>query len=344
MSSNIVVSPLDPTRAQAFEVVTLDILVQDTDFVGVYDLLEVWRSREGLPYEELTAAIWSPARLPKDGGDIPSTPVVGPLVNVVGEPLEFLLKERDSVQVLFTGANPITSAAAATQITSQSAGRLRSYVDADAQLVVETLEPGTGATLRVGASNAASFLALPLAEPDALAFGKDARIGLTAGVGNYHFSDVSGSLTNFYKIRFRNGSTGDVSEFSLAFSAAAPAGISPANLATGYLTLVTLDGRPLVGREVSLTSDFTGVTVEDRLLAGNALVRHTDAAGYAEFSLVRGQKYSLAIAGLNLAKEIVVPTDPTVTSFHLLASPGGGQFDYFRARVPEITDMERRHV
>lgn len=344
--SQIVVSPLSSNVVPAFEVVNLDILVKNEDFLGYFDLIEVWRSRSNAsgPYEELTAEAWKPARIPKAGGDAPSTPVVGPLVNISGEVLQFQLKEKDTVTILFTGVDPLTYAQAASQIAAQSSGRLRAYVDEDARLVVETLEPGTGAALRVLPSDAASFLALPLQEPDSLTFGRDARIQLIQDLGTYRFSDISGSTTYFYKTRFRNRSTSAVSEFSLPFGVAQSLGISPANLVCGYLNLVTSDGKPLVGREVSLASAFSGESVEDRVLAGNTLTRSTDEDGHVEFTLVRGQKYSLAIAGVNLSKEVVAPTDPVVTSFRLVCPDAGTQDDYFRVRVPEVELMERRHI
>lgn len=343
--SSITVSPRSPATP-AFEIVNLEILVTNEDFLGLFDLIEVWRSRTGVggPYEEVTASSWLPARLPKTAGFPPTPAVTGPAVNLVDRPLEFRLKEKDTVLVRFSGAAPLTYAQAATQITAQSSGRLRAYVDAAAQLTVETLEPGTGAALRVLPSDAASFLALPLTEPDSLVFGRDARIPLLAGVGTYHFSDVSGSTANYYRTRFRNQATGAVSEFSPTFSAAPPSGVTPANLVCGYLNLVTLDGKPLTGREVSLCSSFTGELVENRLVAGTPLTQRTDQNGHVEFTLVRGQKYALAIAGLNLAKELVAPVDPSVSSFSLVSASAGTQDDYFRVREPEIAIMERRHI
>lgn len=344
--STIVVSPLSSRVVSAFEVVNLEILVKNEDFLGVFDLLEVWRSRGSSsgPYEELTASVWLPARLPSTAGSLPTPAVVGPTVNLVGKTLQFVLKEKDTVSVLFTGTNPLTYAQAATQITAQSAGRLRAYVDAAVQLTVETLEPGTGAALRVLPSDAASLLALPLAEPESLVFGRDAHVRLRAGLTTYMFSDVSGSPSYQYKTRFRHAATGAVSEFSQPFSVTQTSGISASNLVIGYLNLVTLEGKPLVGREVSLCSPFTGELVENRLLAGTPLLQRTDQQGHVEFTLVRGQKYALAISGLNLAKEIVAPIDAAVSSFSLVSAAVGTQDDYFRVREPEVTLMERRHI
>jgi len=340
--SQIIVSPISSEVRPAFEVVNLDILVKNEDWYGFFDLIEVWRSRgtAGGPYEELTAEAWLTARMPRAGGEVSA--VTGPVVDVDGKTISFVLKEKDTVLVVLSGTP--TLAGVATQITAQGMGRLRAHVDSDGQLVVETQEPGTGATLRVLPGDATSILGLPMTEPESLVFGHDARIQLLLDVGTYRFTDISGSTAYYYKTRFRSRYTGAVSEFSLPFGVAESLGISPTNLVCGYLNLATLDGKPLVGREVSLSSPFTGESVEDRVLAGGALMKPTDHQGHVEFTLVRGQKYTLAIAGTNLAKELVAPVDPTISSFPLVGPAEGSQDDYFRVRVPVVPVMERRGI
>jgi hypothetical protein len=341
--SNIIISPLRSHMSPAFEAVNLNIVTKDSDFEGLFNLLEVWRSRSTAsgPYEELTSDFWRPARLPKNGGDIPESPVSGPSVQIVGKTLELVLKERDTIAVVFSGTDPLTLAQVASQIAAQSAGRLRSYVDGLSHLVIETLEPGTGACLRVIPSDAASILALPLQSPDYLAFGKDARIQVIAGVHSYLFTDLSGSTEFFYKTRFRNSSTIAFSEFSLPFGSGQEVGLNLSQLVCGYVDLVDLQGKPLVGREVSLSSQFNGTVVDGKSVAGNPLMKRTDLAGHVEFTLVRGMQYDLAIAGMNLVKTIVVPTDLTVSSFRLLDPDISEQQDYFRVRVPQIPTLLR---
>ena len=339
--TTIAVSPSRPNEQPAFEVVNLEILVKDVDWMGFFDVLEVWRSRGTTsgPYEELTSNCWRPAKLPKGASETPSLAPSTQTVNIVGETLEFLLKEKDSVLIVFAGVDPLTTTQVASQITAQSAGRLSSFVNVDAQLVVSTMEPGTGATLRVLPSNAASFLALPLEEPDSLAFGQDARIQLIQGQDVYRFSDIAGNTRFFYKIRFRNSSTGAVSEYSLPFGTGQAIGLSTDRLICGYLDLVTADGKPLIGRRASLSVHFNGSVVDGMLVAGTALSSLTDNAGHVEFQLVRGVKYDLAIAGLNLVKTITAPDNPLLSSFPLL-DPDFSEFqDYFRVRIPQIPTL-----
>lgn len=331
---------------QSFEVVGLTILANDADFVGLFDCIEVWRSRQtaGGPYEELTGAAWRGARMPRAGLDQPAVVQTGPNVNVVGLTLELLINEKSILDVVFTGVDPLTLAQVATQIAAQSLGRLRSWVDTNAKLVIETMEPGTGATLRVIANDTASLLGLPLAEPDSLVFGQEARPLLVAGTNSYYFEDRGGSSSYFYRTRLRNRANNTVSEFGQTYNAEETVGVNPANVVTGYLDLVDNAGRTLVGIEVSLRSPFTGSLIDGKLVAGNDLVQKTNAQGHVEFTLMRGQTYTLSISGTNIAKEIVTPTDPTITSFLLVDDNFSTQDDYFRARVPQIPTMERRSL
>lgn len=337
-------SPSAQSSDQSFEVVTLNMVARDSDFVGLFDCIEVWRSTgsEAGPYVEITAAAWRGARLPSTGLDQPSSVQTGPNVNVVGLTLEVVLNKEAEIAITFTGTDPLTFAQVAAQIVAQGMGRLRSWVDTSAKLVIETMEPGTGATLHVVPSDAASFLGLPLSEPDSFAYGVEARVSLLAGQEFYSFSDKGGSSEYFYKTRFRNRLQNAVSEFGPIYSAEQTVGVDPANVVTGYLDLVDNSGRTLVGVEVSLRSPFVGLLIAGKLVAGNDLMKKTDADGHVEFTLMRGQTYTLSIAGTNIAKEIVSPTDQSITSFLLVDDRFATQDDYFRARIPQIPTMERR--
>lgn len=344
--STAVINTLSSDSTPQFLVVNLEILVQNADFVGQFDRIEVWRSRSGMsgPFEEVTAIQWLCARLPKLAGDPPTPPVVGVSVNISGETLEFLVKEKTKVSVTFTGSNPLTLATCAAQIAAQSQGLLSAYVTGDGLLAVQTREPGTSAILRCLPSDAAILLALPTQSPDDLATGRDTRIQLTKDVGSYQFADQSGEAGAYYRTRFRNSSSGITSDFSLPFTVGQAMGISQANLVTGYLDMVTVDGRPLAYIEVSVRATFKGDTVEGKLLAGGDVLRSTDATGHVEFILVRGQKYTVAISGTNLVKDVTVPTDAGITAFSLIDPTYSDQDDYFKVRVPDLPTLERRSI
>lgn len=343
----IVVSPISEQQLEQNEeeLVQLQIVVKREDFEGLFDQIEVWRSRSSIngPYEELTAASWKMARIPKLAGDEPSTPVVGPSVVVAGTTLQLKVNERDDLVIIFTGVNPITTQNAAAQITSGGLTRVRSYVDEDGILVVETTEPGTGALLRIVGGDAAPLLGLPLDEPESFAFGRDPRIPLKLDVYEYTFTDIRGSADYYYKTRFRNRLSDAVSEFSQPYSIGQALGISSANVVCGYLDLVGLNGRPLANRTVSVYNGFRYDLVENKLVAASQENQVTDHNGHVEFTLVRGTTVKVAIGGTDIVRDITVPTDESVKLFNLL-DPSIGTDDVFVVQVPQVEYAYKRSL
>jgi len=347
--ATIIASPLqvdEQDLGPSEEVVQLQILVKDEDWKGLFDHLEIWRSRASIsgPFEELTSDRWRPARLPKTAGDLPSPAVTGASVSIVGLILQLKVNEKDDLVITFTGTDPLTFSDVASQITAQGLTKVRSYVDAEGTLTIETTEPGTGAVLRVVGGDAAPLLGLPIDEPSNLAFGQDARIPLKEGVETYLFTDIRGSDAYYYKTRFRNRSTQGVSEFSQPFSVGQALGISASNIVCGQLDLVTLEGRPLCNVEVSVYNRFRGGLVEGRLVTGGAQTKITNQNGHVEFLLVRGTDVTVSISGTDIVRDITVPTDETVNIFQLLgADPATGD-DHWKVQVPNIVYAERRSL
>jgi len=346
--ATITISPLlvDEDSESTSEMVQLQILVKEEDWVNLFDQIEVWRSRDTLngPYEELTSEGWRRARIPKTAEDRPATPVTGPLVMVSGKTLQVKVNEQLDILVVISGTDPLTYAAVAALVVSQGGGKLDSYVDGKGVLVVETTEPGTGAILRIVESEAAPILGLPISEPDSLAYGRDARISLKRGTEEYLFTDIRGASTYWYKTRFRNRLSQAVSEFSQPFSVGQALGISRANIVCGQLDLVGLDGRPLSYREVSVYGGYLGELVENRLVAGPAQTKLTDANGHVEFLLVRGLGVTVAIGGTSIVRDIVTPTDPAVSIFGLLDASVSPTDDVFVVQRPDIIYAERRSL
>jgi hypothetical protein len=324
------------------EQVNFLIVVAEADWVGLYDRIQVFRSTQGSsgPFEELTGGAWEPPRLPKTGGDVPASPVAGALVAIVGKTLELEVMEQP-ITITFTGSNPLTHTQAATQITSQSLGRVVSYVDASGQLVIESLYPGLISSLVVLPSDGAVILGLPMTEPDNTAHGRDPRIPLVPGTERYNFRDPFGSREYFYRTRLLMESTGVSSDSSISFSADDDVGVAAPSTIVGYVDLVELTGRSSRNVQVSVHNDFSGGLVDSRLVVGSTLTGLTDESGHAEFTLVRGQRLTVSIQGTSLARSITVPTDPAVARFSLF-DPSIGEVDVFRAAVPEIITAERR--
>lgn len=334
MTVNIAVSPLGRQSESTEEVVNLNIYVSTEDYFGVYDRLEVWRSRTTIdgPYEELTAPETSRARLPKNALDEPESPITGPFVTISGKELELLINGEDTLTVVFTGVDPLSYSEIASQIIAQCSGFVHAYVSSTPQVVLESTSIGTGASLQVVGGDAAPLLNLPTVEPESLAYGKEARLFLSDEL-LYKFTDLRGSASYFYKVRFRNSNNDAVSEFSLPHNVASKLGVDPSNIIIGKLDLVMTNGKPLINRSIRLRTEFSGSIVDGKLVAGSDVEKKTDENGHVEFTLIRGQKLTVAISGTNLVRTITVPTNPTITEFNLFDPSIDGE-DVFKVQVP----------
>lgn len=325
---------------------TLELYVEETDWLGTFDQIEVWRSRgtAGGPYTELTSQDWSTARLPEGADDPPSVPVTGPFANVSGQQLDLLFRDQDQLSVVFSGVNPLTYGDVATQITNAGRRLVRAYVTDAGELVLETYAYGTYASVTVLGGDAAATLGLPTAQPTNQAFGRDPRIPLIHGVEKYDYVDGFGSDSYWYKFRFRNRLLGTVGEFTPPFQVGASTNIEATNIVVGYLDLTDLEGKPLINREVLVSRSGPPVLVDGVLVADRDESRFTDTDGHASFNLIRGQAITLAISGTNVVISVLPPTDTTVNRFNLFDTQYIQQDDYFKARVPNLPFVARRSL
>lgn len=343
--ATIVVSPLEK-KVDEPELIQLEIFVKNDDWLGFFDVVEVWRSRQTTagPFEEVTAEEWKSARIPKDAPNPPIPPIVGPSVNISGKPLQLKVNERDDLVIVFTGADPLTLSTVASQINAQGLTKVMGYVAEGGEIAIQTSDAGTGAALRIVGGEAAVILGLPTEEPSSLSFGRDARIPLIKNQQVYLFTDIHGAVGFFYKTRFRNRTTGALSEFTQPFGVGSSVGVSQANLACGRLDLVSIEGKPLINNEVRVYMGFNGSIVDDRVLGGSDIRKHTDNDGHVEFVLVRGQKVTVAVMGTDLVREIIVPVDQAIKVFNLLDPSVGTGDDFFKVRVPQLVFAERRSL
>lgn len=326
--------------------VQLQVVVAANDEArSLFDQIEVWRSTTGEagPFEEITAASWSAARVPSTATDQPATPVTGPSVVVVGLELVVRVNEVDDVSITFTGTDPLTLADAAAQITTQGVGKIFAYVDADGLPVVQTYQAGGAATVRILEGDAAAALGLPTDAVQGFAAGKEGRIALKSGEERYAFSDLRGSRDYFYRTRFRNRLTGAVSEFGQVFNAQEALGVSSTNTIIGRLDLVGLDGHPLANVAVTVYNGFQHTLVEGKLVAESQQTKLTDDNGHVEFALVRGVRMTVSVSGTSIVRDVTVPTDAAITLFSLL-SDAGSVDDVFTVQVPDLVYAEKRSL
>lgn len=324
-------------------IIQLAFSFDTSSWEGLFDRLEVWRSRGTAsgPYEPLHDASWLPARLPPNTpGSPPSPAQTGPSAILVGKTLKFLIDELVPVSVTFTGTDPLNYGQAATQIQTQSNGLLTAFV-LGAALIVQTTEPGVKATLRCVGGDPAPLLGLATTEPSSLAFGRDARIVLKQGEQNYGFTDPNGSTSYFYKARFVNSFTGATNDFSLPVQGVVQSGLDISNLVRCYIDVVDMTGAAVAGQELRIYNEFNGQQVQGKVITGGSVTKLTDSQGHAEVFLARGALVSVSISGTPLARQVTVPTDPAVESLNLLAA-ASGQDDLFDVQTPQIPFAVRR--
>lgn len=344
--TEIILSTTNAAAEGDTEIVTLGIVTQQSDWYGLYDRLQVFRSTqdEGGPFEELTAASHSRPRLPKDGGDQPASPVTGPLVTIVGTSLEVELGTPNiTVTVTFTGSDPLTFNQVAGQITAQGQGFITSYVDASGHIVIEGTLPGTISRITIPETEGATRLGLPTAEPDNTTQGRDARLSLSPGQTRYIFNDYFGSRDYFYRTRFINAATQAQSDFTISYSANKGLGLDSSQVVLGYALIVRNSGEAYAGAEVRIYTEFDGLLNTGHVVAGGDSVHFADENGRVEFQLIRGHKVTVSLQGTSIVRTITVPTDPAITSFNVL-DPNIADADVFKAVVPDIITAERRSL
>lgn len=321
----------------------LDFFVPGTSWEGLFDRLEVWRSRGTAlgPYEPLHDTGAMPARLPLNSEDPPDVAATGPSVPLNGKLLQLLVDERIPINVTFSGTDPMTFAQAASQITAQSQNYLTAYV-VGAVLVVQTVEVGLKTSLRVSGGDAAPLLGLSTSELGSLAFGRDARFVLTHGVEDYSLLDPNGSPEFFYEARFFNSQTFVVSQFSRPFQGRPLVGLPTSALCRCFVDLVDVNGEPATNQEVLVFGKFEGLQVGGKTITGGSLKLLTDEAGHAETLIPRGLHISVAIGGTTLVRDLDVPTDPAVESINMMGPSGTN--DVFTVQTPNIPYATRRSL
>ena len=339
--------PMVSDLTQVTECVSVQINTSPGDWESAgFNRIEVWRSTVSPagPYEALTAPQWAPAVLPNSAGLEPEAPVAGKQLQLAGTQLLLRVDGTYDVAVSFNAPGYAALAQAASEITAQSGGLLRAYVDATGLLVLVGIRPGSAASLEITGGDAAALLGLPTVRPDSLAYGRDAHLRLLPGVQQYTFQDFRGSRSYFYRTRLIDTVTGSQGAFSLPFIASQGLGITQSNVMQGFVDLVGIDGRPLVGQLVQVYARTQPALVEGKLVTGSQQVRTTDTQGRAQFTLVRGVQYTVSISGTDLSRGVLAPTDPSVTAFNLLAGAVGVQDDLFTVDRPPMEYAERRSL
>lgn len=311
----------------------------EAEWDGTYDRVEVWRSRltNVGPFEEVTGASALPAILYAGGAS--AAPQMAP---IVGRTLELSVGAAETaVTVTFTGTDPVSAASIAAQITAANPGLLLATVLGDGRISIATVDTGADAVLRVVGGESVPILGLSTTEPASVAFGHDPRITLVPGTERYDFIDPNGSQSFFYRTRFRDSVSNAVSEFSDTVSSKTNSSLEASSLVIGYATLIDGMGRPMVNRKVLIHFPNQYVTVSGKTVLAGSSEAETDDTGYVDFPLVRGLRFQMAIAGTQMARDLVAPTDVAVEDFDMF-DPAYGTDDAWKVQQPNVDFAVRR--
>lgn len=299
-----------------------------SDVLATFDRIEVHRSTAGLggPFTEITD-LSGPTAAQVDGTAAGGFTLNGLLLEI----------EVDNVtqQITFSGVDPLDIATVISQINAVVSG-LASEVPTDTDMLrLVSVITGTGSTLQVTASTAATALGLATTR----VAGKVARIALIDPTTDYRFLDLDGAEAYFYQTRYSSTTSPTVSEFSDPRQGSLDVVAPSDELIKAELRLLNGAGKPVVGRCVRFilqTIQPVATTTYQAIPGVDASVFVvTTETGYATINLLKGGQYRMVIEGTAFIRDFTVPaTGP----FDVLALAGTSPdpFDIVQAPILAI--------
>lgn len=281
--------------------IQLSYFVQDiTSALLTYNRLRWHRSRtgrEGL-YEPATAAAAAAAVITGTQDDTF-------LLN--GRTLRFKVSGTDTVEVLFSDANPVSIAQVVAAIGAETA--LVVPVASDGKLQMSTAVTGSNASIEILDGDASPFLGF--VEGDG-AVGLDADTVLVGGTHEYFYTDQNSDTSFWYRTEFLHSVTADTTGLGVSFPANAAQHVAKSLTIVGYVRLSDMSGLPVAGRRITFLNPFIPNTVLDQSTRW-AVFRHnaqvsTDRNGYAEFRFLRGMTVDVSIDGTGFVRRIQIPS------------------------------------
>lgn len=299
-----------------------------TNVMGMFDVTQVHRSEsgEGGPYFEITGPVAAAATLlGSETGNF----------TLNGLTLKLKVDEGSEQEHIFITADPINVDDTVDFINDNFTGVTASEEVGAVRLTSNTL--GTVSTLEITGGTALTELGFTLSQRDT---GEDERITLQAGVETYPYDDQSGDPDFYYKVRYYNNTSGQVSDFGPAAKGDVGSVLPPSDLIKAIVRLAGTDGRPVVDRKVVFYNKYIPpLVISDYLIADREVVVVTDQVGYGEVMLVKGAEVVVSIAGTSIVRHIIVP--PTGTEFSVNDAIAAAD-DLFQIQIPDIPAAIRR--
>lgn len=237
-----------------------------------------------------------------------------------------------TIEVVFAGADPYTTADVITDITAETA--LVVATDAgDSRLCLRTAATGTDASIEILESEGATALGF---EAGQIAIGIDADDALDADVHEYRHTDANGSRDYWYRTQLVNNTTSAVGQTQPPFPGS-EVPIIPYDLTiAAYVRVIDLRGRPIEGRRVVVSNVFLPNTVGDYNLFRHSDSFVTDETGYGELRLVRGSTIDVHVEGTSYTRRITLPGVQDPADVVNLLDPSLSSEDEFGIQEPDI--------
>lgn len=302
---------------------TLAYVIPDiTDVLLTFDRLVWLRSRTG------PDGIYDPATAPALAPAVLKGTSLGPHA-LSGKTMSFRVNGVTQVDVLFAGADPYTTTAAAADINLATPLVIAS-VSSDDRLVLTTVALGSGASIEILSSEGAISVGYQTGDAS---IGVDLNLVLAGGTYQYFYTDQNSSSDFWYKVRYLNSLSLVMSELSTPFTADNAQVVPYSETAVGFVRLCDLRGRALSDRSITIANMFLPNTV-----AGYNSFRHfetivTDKTGYVEIRLLKGAELDVAVEGTNFVRRIKVPSNVDVFN---LFDPSLVTVDEFGIQQPNI--------
>ncbi len=249
-----------------------------------------------------------------------------------GKTLKFRVNGVTDVEVLFSGADPYTTADAIADIIAETALVVPSDAG-DSRLRLTTVATGTGASIEILESEGAIALGLQTGQ---FAIGVGADIVLGSLQHQYLFTDSNGSRDYWYRTQL-------LDHVSLAVDALSPpfpgseVPVIPYDLTiAAFVRIIDMRGRPIEGRRVVVANVFLPNTVGDYNIFRHSESFLTDDTGYAEIRLIRGSVIDVHVEGTTYTRRVTLPDVGDPTDILNLFDPTLESEDEFGIQEPNI--------
>lgn len=295
----------------------------------LFDSIEVQRSEAGSPYTDAVSITANTAEMPMLVGT-----EEGPFPGLQGTDLNLKVDGVDQA-VTFTVVDPISLTDVITEFNTNITGAVASD-DGTGKLQIDGTTPGTAGTLEVTGGSAVTILGFTVGQKDS---GEDVHVPLLAGIDSYEYDDQSGAASYWYRTRFVNTLSSNVSSWSDWIQGMTGAVVTSSLLIVGKVKLADIDGTALVGQKVQVVNVYSPLMVDGFFIAGRSKLLETDGSGQAETTLVKGATVDLILSGTSFIRRILVPD--TGTEFDMLDA-SLVQDDPFGIQTPDLPSAVRR--